>query len=223
MDYRQIPNLITTARLFLAIAFFVMLSWYQYEGRGHSVLLTAAFITCLVAITTDYVDGYLARRWKVESRFGRVVDPFVDKILVLGSFIFFAGKNFIIPSEIINGQISVAHTITGVTPAMVVLVLGRELLVTSIRGLAESTGVAFGADNWGKWKMALQSTTILAIVAYLYFLGVAERQSQAVSMAYNYWATLVRDILIWATLLVTLLSAVNYIKRAVQILKADSR
>jgi len=43
-------------------------------------------------LVTDFLDGYLARRWKVEGAFGRVVDPFVDKVLVLGSFIFFAGK-----------------------------------------------------------------------------------------------------------------------------------
>ena len=99
MTYRQIPNLITTARLVLSIVFFSLLSWYQYEGRGHSTLLTWAFFICLIAIFTDYIDGYLARRWKVESGFGRVVDPFVDKILVLGSFVFFAGKNFIIPDS----------------------------------------------------------------------------------------------------------------------------
>ena len=47
-----------------------------------------------VALFTDFLDGYLARRWKVEGAFGRVVDPFVDKVLVLGSFILFAGKKF---------------------------------------------------------------------------------------------------------------------------------
>ncbi|HEY0008926.1 MAG TPA: CDP-alcohol phosphatidyltransferase family protein [Tepidisphaeraceae bacterium] len=228
MTYRQIPNLITTARLILAAAFFTLLSWYQYEGRGHSTLLSLAFFVGLVAIITDFIDGYLARLWKVESGFGRVVDPFVDKILVLGSFIFFAGKNFIIPSEISSELGSghtnfVAHTITGVTPAMVVIILGRELLVTSIRGLAESRGLAFGADNWGKIKMSLQSTTILVIVAYLYFLGYAERQSPQFSAGYNKWATLLRDVMIWATLIVTLLSSVNYLRRAAQILQADSR
>ncbi|GIW77811.1 MAG: hypothetical protein KatS3mg104_2874 [Phycisphaerae bacterium] len=102
MDYRQIPNLITTARLVLAVVFFTILSWYQYGGRGHSILLTIGFFICLIAITTDWLDGYLARKWKVESGFGRVIDPFVDKILVLGSFIFFAGKNFIISDPAIS-------------------------------------------------------------------------------------------------------------------------
>jgi len=224
MDYRQIPNLITTARLILAIVFFVILSWYQYEGRGHSTLLTIGFFTCLIAISTDYIDGYLARLWKVESGFGRVVDPFVDKILVLGSFIFFAGKNFIIATEVVDGQIYVAHTITGVTPAMVVVILGRELLVTSIRGLAEKSGVSFGADKWGKLKMVMQSVTILVIITYVYFLEVLQRRASPEAYeAYRSYAGMFRDICIWTTLVVTVGSAWGYLVRSVQFMRGAGR
>lgn len=223
MDYRQIPNLITTARLILAIVFFGLLSWYQYEGRGHSSLLTIGFFVCLIAISTDYVDGYLARLWKVESGFGRVVDPFVDKILVLGSFIFFAGKNFIIPSEVIDGQIRVAHTITGVTPAMVVVILGRELLVTSLRGLMEASGQSFGADKWGKYKMVLQSVTILVIVTYVYFRGLVQLHAPESLNTYELYARSFRDVCIWLTLAVTVVSAWGYVSRSVQIMRLPSR
>ncbi len=220
MDYKQIPNLITTARLILAIVFFGILSWYQYQGRGHSTLLTIGFFICLVAVTTDYIDGYLARKWKVESGFGRVVDPFVDKILILGSFIFFAGKNFIIPSEVHQ---EVVKTITGITPAMVVVILGRELLVTSLRGIAEKAGVSFGADKWGKIKMVMQSVTILVIVAFVYFLELVHKhfpQSQDNYLLYAGWF---RDICIWLTLAVTVGSAWGYISRSIQIMKAERR
>src|SRR4029078_5177161 len=92
--------------------------------------------------------GPTPRRWKVPSAFGRVVDPFADKILVLGSFIFFAGKNFIIP-EIEHlghhGPHMVVRKINGVVPGMVVLLLARELLVTSLRGISEAAGTGFGA------------------------------------------------------------------------------
>jgi len=218
--WRQVPNLITTSRLILSIVFFTLLSWYQYEGRGHSTLLTWAFFICLVAITTDFIDGYLARRWKVESRFGRVVDPFVDKILVLGSFVFFAGKNFIIPSPI-EGHAWVVHTITGVTPAMVVVILGRELLVTSLRGLMESMKVQFGAEFAGKIKMVLQSVTILVIVAYVYFLGVVLQHRPEWREAYLTYATAFRDLLIWVTLIATVWSAVGYVRRSVELMRAN--
>src|SRR5688500_4866805 len=142
--FRHVPNLITGSRLVLAAGFFVVLSLYQYRGRGHPFLLIAAFAIFAAALVSDYLDGYLARKWKVEGAFGRVVDPFADKILVLGSFIFFAGKNFIIPETI---EHPAAHprwvkTITGVAPAMVVVLLARELLVTSLRGISEEIGRA---------------------------------------------------------------------------------
>jgi CDP-diacylglycerol--glycerol-3-phosphate 3-phosphatidyltransferase len=225
MTYRQIPNLITTARLILAIVFFTLLSSYQYEGRGHSTLLTWAFFICLIAVTTDYIDGYLARRWKVESRFGRVVDPFVDKILVLGSFIFFAGKNFVIQEQMPEPGHFVwnLHTITGVTPAMVVVILGRELLVTSIRGLAESEGIVFGADRWGKIKMVMQSVTVLVIVAYVYFLALVTKHHPDAAAGYLQWATLFRDFCIWATLIATVLSSFGYLARSVQLLRGGNR
>src|SRR3982751_6796621 len=128
--FRHVPNALTFSRLLLAAVFFVMLSYYQYEGRGDRTFLNVAFFIYLIALITDFFDGYLARKWKVEGQFGRIVDPFVDKVLVLGSFIFFAGKNFVIPDLAGVGERSyVVKTITGVAPGIVVILLARELLV----------------------------------------------------------------------------------------------
>src|SRR5207244_4398528 len=135
--WRHVPNLLTGLRLILAGVFFSMLAYYQYEGRGDPWFLNEAFVIYVVALATDFLDGYLARRWKVEGAFGRVVDPFVDKVLVLGSFIFFAGKNFIIQHQIVGGVENKVYTITGVAPGIVVILLARELLVTSLRGANE--------------------------------------------------------------------------------------
>jgi CDP-diacylglycerol--glycerol-3-phosphate 3-phosphatidyltransferase len=158
----------------------------------------------VIALVTDFLDGYLARKWKVEGAFGRIVDPFVDKVLVLGSFIFFAGKNFVIPEE----HAQVLKTITGVAPWMVVLILSRELLVTSLRASGEQAGVKFGADIGGKVKMVLQSVTILAILLYVnYFEGKGGDFEQ-----YARWA---RDGFIWLTIAVTLISAWSYISKGI--------
>src|SRR5438034_9037827 len=124
--FRHVPNIITGSRLVLAAAFFVLLSFYQYEGRGDPLLMTGAFVIYVAALVSDWLDGYLARKWKVEGAFGRVVDPFADKILVLGSLIFFAGKNFIIPETVYPRHAMphmVVKTLTGVAPGMVVLLL----------------------------------------------------------------------------------------------------
>src|ERR1700723_1005928 len=110
--FRHIPNALTAGRLVLAVVFFGMLGFYQYDGPGSSSLLNIAFVIYVIALVTDFLDGYLARKWKVEGAFGRVVDPFVDKVLVLGSFIFFAGKNFTIPSINPGGIPGNVETIT---------------------------------------------------------------------------------------------------------------
>jgi CDP-diacylglycerol--glycerol-3-phosphate 3-phosphatidyltransferase len=219
--FRHVPNALTAGRLLLAIVFFCMLSWYQYEGRGDPWFLNTAFFIYLVALITDFLDGYLARKWKVEGAFGRIVDPFVDKILVLGSFIFFAGKNFIIPDSTPHGSFVtpdprfVVHTLTGVAPGIVVILLARELLVTSLRGMSESAGQNFGAAFSGKLKMVLQSATILVILAYVNY-GVHWEPAN------EWWAARVRDGFIWMTVAITVFSGLIYIQRAMAIYKAGA-
>src|ERR1044071_1244966 len=81
--FRHVPNIITGSRLPLAAAFFVLLSFSQYDAagrRGNPLLMTAAFVIYIAAVVSDWLDGYLARKWHVEGAFGRVVDPFADKI-----------------------------------------------------------------------------------------------------------------------------------------------
>ncbi|HEV7299113.1 MAG TPA: CDP-alcohol phosphatidyltransferase family protein [Tepidisphaeraceae bacterium] len=208
---RHVPNALTGFRLVLAAMFFVLLSFYQYEGRGDPGLLGIAFVVYVIALVTDYLDGHLARKWNVSSAFGRVVDPFADKILVLGAFIFFAGKNFIIP-ESDRADSFVVTTITGVAPGMVVLMLGRELLVTSLRGLVESAGASFGAAWIGKFKLAFQSGTVLAILVYVTALPWLRDHDYTRTETV---ATVLRDIGIWGTVLITLYSGVEYVQRAV--------
>src|SRR5271170_5545874 len=156
-----------------------------------------AFACFLIAAITDAVDGYLARAWKVESSFGRVVDPFVDKILICGAFIFFASNEFLNPDVK-----SFGNNATGVHPWMAVVLIGREFLITSIRGLAESKGIDFRADWAGKIKMIVQSVAVGAVLVDLALAGNVE------------WVRLTRDIAIWTTIVVTVLSATTYVLRA---------
>ena len=202
--FRHVPNAITGSRLVLAAVFFVLLSLYQHNGRGDPHLLDIAFVVYLVALVSDYLDGYLARKWHVEGAFGRVVDPFVDKVLVLGTFIFFAGKNFVVQ----KGPLPVAETISGVAPWMVVLMLARELLVTSLRGMGEASGANFGAAYVGKLKMVFQSATVMVILLYVqYFYRVQGPVGTA--------AAWVRDVCIWGTVIFTLYSGLTYVRRGV--------
>ena len=196
----------------MAGVFFALLGYYQYEGRGSPGLLNLAFIVYCIALVTDFLDGYLARRWKVEGAFGRVVDPYVDKVLVIGSFIFFAGKNFIIPAPSPGpaGRF-VVQTITGVAPWMVVVILARELLVTSFRGLGEGAGQQFGAAFSGKVKMVVQSVTILVVLVYVNYF--APRRGSTAEHAFGF----VRDLCVWTTVAVTVLSGLAYVRRALAV------
>jgi CDP-diacylglycerol---glycerol-3-phosphate 3-phosphatidyltransferase len=215
--FQHVPNALTTLRLLLAGVFFGMLSYFQYDvsgKHGEARWLNIAFIIYLVALFTDFLDGYLARRWKVEGAFGRVVDPFVDKVLVLGSFIFFAGKNFTIPSHNPLEVPENVKTITGVAPWMVVVILARELLVTTLRGINESEGKNFAAAFSGKLKMACQSFTILAILVYVNYLP------QFINQGYDSIAADVRNFCIWTTIAVTVLSGLLYISRAAKLYRA---
>jgi phosphatidylglycerophosphate synthase len=218
MWWRHVPNLLTGARLVLAAVFFTLLGVYQHEGRGDPWLLNVAFMIYLVALVTDFLDGYLARKWHAEGAFGRVVDPFCDKVLVLGSFIFFAGKNFVIQEQILESgrALTNVRTISGIAPWMVVIILSRELLVTSLRGIAESGGANFGAAMSGKVKMVLQSVTILIILIYINYF---ERKGGPV----EYWGRMVRDGFIVLTVIFTVLSAMTYVRRAVTLFqKSDA-
>jgi len=216
--FRHVPNALTLARLFLAGVFFGMLGYYQYQGRGDPKLLNFAFGIYLIALVTDFLDGYLARLWKVEGAFGRVIDPFVDKVLVIGSFIFFAGKNFIIPDPASHNEASryVVYTITGVSPWMVVVILARELLVTSFRAISEGSGQNFGAAFSGKLKMVFQSITILAILIYVNYLVPLKEHG------YEEYARYFRNFCIGVTLLVTVLSGLFYVQRALAVYRKNS-
>jgi CDP-diacylglycerol---glycerol-3-phosphate 3-phosphatidyltransferase len=202
---RWVPNALTTARLVIAAVFFVQLSVYEYPVREALInpkepvwrYLVEAALFGLAALT-DALDGPLARRWKVVSKFGRVMDPFADKVLVVGAFVMLAGPAFGVMQA--NGQ---HFQVSGVWPWMVVVILGRELLVTSIRAVAEQDGVDFSADWTGKAKMILQACVIPFI---LVMLGITE-------VGHGTWGRAMIDGAVYLTVAVTVLSGIPYIVR----------
>ena len=205
---RNLPNMLTVLRLVIAMAFFATMSVSVLRGAGledsRQLWGNISVVLFLVAAVTDALDGYLARRWSVVSDFGRIMDPFCDKVLVLGTFAYLASPRF---AEIdASGQ--VIGMTTGVWAWMVVLIISRELLVTSIRGVIESRGIAFGADWWGKSKMIFQS------VAAPYSLFVAVNPSFLNS---SFWSGL-QLLLVWVAVLITAVSVIPYLMRARKLL-----
>ena len=143
----NLPNRITVARLGLAIVFFVLVGLYSHRAP-RPWLLDLAAATFVIAAISDILDGYIARKRGLVTPLGRILDPLVDKILVCGAFILFVGTGFVDAD---------GHNVTEVRTWMVVVIVGRELLVTGLRGFNESMGKAFGASLHGKIKMWMQS------------------------------------------------------------------
>ena len=239
-----IPNILTTLRLVIAVAFFALLALWTYPAvelvvrPAHPVwpYIIAAVLFGLAAIT-DAIDGPLARRWNAVSTFGRVMDPFADKVLVLGAFIMLAGPNFAFDGTALayGHKVGLAEQVgvqlrnmifgagftkatagkpihdlqvSGIMPWMVVVMLGRELLVTSIRALLEARGQDFSANAWGKVKMIVQACAIPAILLLLALFPVQR-------------GTIARkaiDIIVWSTLIVTIISGVPYVTKGMRML-----
>lgn len=219
--HRQLPNTLTLLRLVLAGVFFVVLNQYRYDvgtADRHPWALLAAIVIFILAALTDTADGYLARRWKVESTFGRIMDPFCDKILIIGAFIYLAGPRFVDPAvfpadpsqETMIAAILPGNMVTGVYPWMVVVILARELLVTGIRGELEGLGHHFGANWSGKLKMILQSTAI-PLVLLLVHLDPREGGHE--------WMVYARNALVYATVIATALSGLPYITSAYRVMR----
>ena len=160
---KWIPNILTFGRGVLTVVFLVMLLYWPTVKEHQSRFIDIAFAVFVIAGLTDIVDGPIARRLNVASRFGRMADPLFDKILVCGAFICFAiiGKPKLF--DLSPFQLAVVHW-----SVAAVLIL-REVYVTVLRHLAEARGINFAATIHGKVKMFLQSFaigTVLVVEAH---------------------------------------------------------
>lgn len=227
---RAIPNWLTASRVIMAGIFFAVLTAWRWDDsaaeQGHiDWLLLSAAALFAVAVATDAFDGYLARLWNAESAFGRIMDPFADKILVMGAFVYLASPDFWVH---LPGRADIAGhglQVSGIYPWMVVLMLARELLVTSIRGVMEAQGVRFSSDWWGKGKMILQSIIVPLVLGLIAVAPVVPRGLDGLPMSprslpdpnwpWGRWAV---DLVVWLTLAVTVISGVPYILRCWAIL-----
>ena len=187
----NLPHQSPTGRFFLAVIFLLLLWWFTPDrGAVHPWIMDLAFVIFVVAGLSDILDGYLARRQNQITAFGRILDPFVDKVLVLGAFIMFLGDNY-------GG--GPGRNLSGLEAWMVVVIVAREMLVSVLRGFSESQGRSYAANWWGKIKMLLQSVTIGWILTSLGRLADIG------------WVIEGRQILIWVTTLFTAASVVAYL------------
>lgn len=179
----NVPNQITMARLALAIVVFILIGLQQFMP---------ALICFIVAASTDWMDGYWARKYQQVTKLGRMLDPFVDKTIICGTFIFLVGEA---PE---SGVLAWAATI----------VVVRELLVTALRSAIEQSGGDFSASWAGKWKMVFQCAVVILSLYALTRTG--ERPV---------WLNWALPISVWVAVLSTVYSGVDYVFAAVRMMR----
>jgi CDP-diacylglycerol--glycerol-3-phosphate 3-phosphatidyltransferase len=177
------PNIITLSRLLLAVFLFWLI-----DAGGHWLASCVLFV---IAAATDAIDGYIARRYGLVTKIGRIFDPFVDKVIVGGAFMFLA-----------------VQSDSGVNAWMVMAVIGREMFVTSLRSVLESEGKDFSATMSGKLKMVVQCAAVVGSLLYLEYGRGAEQTLK-----------FVRDFLLWSAVAITLYSGYDYIIRAAKLFR----
>ncbi len=193
-------NRITIARAALTLVLWALLTVASPEPSR--AMWWATFGLFVVTALSDAVDGLVARHFGEVSVFGRIADPLVDKLLVLGTMVVLLG---------------VAGT-SRVLPAWAVaLMMAREVIVTALRGAVEGTGVSFQALPLGKLKMLLQSFALGGV--FLCGAGVDVVSRSLVGGPDAPWSA--THLVVLLATLVTVVSGIDYAVRAWRLLRHD--
>ncbi len=183
-------NQLTLSRIFLAVFFVGALT------LPTSWSLPVAFFLFSLAAFTDWLDGFVARRYQQCTNVGRLLDPLADKILVSAAFI------CLIPFH--------AFPAWAVT-----IIIAREFLITGLRLLANEKGVVIAADRFGKHKTGWQFATIL-----FYLLLLSLKQSTLLNQTWMLWSwNYLGPTLIGITLVLTVASGISCLWKNREFLK----
>lgn len=184
----NVPNVLTGVRFGLSIVVFVLVP------LGHFL---PAMIVFIIAASTDWIDGWWARKFNQITKLGRIFDPFVDKVIICGAFIYLA-----------------AEPNSGIVPWMAVVVVGREMLVTALRGFIEQQGGDFSAQMAGKLKMLFQCVAAGASLLALHYF----QQAGSTAFTLPGWLFWTLHVSVWLAVISTVYSGLEYIAAAARIL-----
>lgn len=182
----NLPLKLTLFRL-LVTPFFVLLLFVEFPGH-----YTLALLLFLIAMATDYLDGWLARSRSEVTDVGVLLDPLADKILITSAFISFVGLEAIkLPAW------------------MVIIIVSREFAITGLRLVAAGKGKILPAGRWGKHKTLSQVTAVSVILIYLCLRDYAPEQIE------RYYSAVIS--LVGVTVLLTLSSGIYYLVQNLKI------
>ena len=142
----NVPNLLSMSRI-LSVPIFIILMLEPSPLRALS-----AGIVFSLASATDWLDGYLARKWGQVTKIGKLLDPIADKILIMSALVILVE----IRSDVVHAWIAI-------------VIIGREFAVTGLRAIASSDGIVIPAENVGKYKVGAQITAVLSLLLDYYW------------------------------------------------------
>lgn len=170
----NLPNKLTMARVIM-IPFFVIFMLTGWGGEASKWISLAIFI---VASLTDLLDGHIARKHNLVTNFGKFMDPLADKLLVCSAMI--------------------ALVEMGRIPAwVVIIIIGREFIISGFRLVAANNDVVIAASYWGKFK-----TTFQMVMVCLMLINFGQLVS---------WGQVVTDVVMWVALALTVISLIDYL------------
>lgn len=175
----NLANKISIARIILVPIFMVFLLTDLEYGN---IIATIVFI---VAALSDFLDGYIARNYNQITDFGKFIDPLADKLLVSAALICLVEKGSL------SGWIAI-------------LIVGREFMVTGLRGIAAAKGEIIAASLWGKLKTVIQFITVVSLLLENY--------------PFNLIGFPFSSIAVLTTVTVTILSGIDYLRKAKKII-----
>lgn len=182
----NLPNKLTLARILMAFVFMLFLF---IGGLAAKIIALAIF---LAAAFTDYLDGFLAKKNNMVSDFGRIMDPVADKVLTLSAFLAFVEMKLV--------------------PAwMVVIIIMRELLITSIRVRALMNNEVLSAGKGGKSKTFSQMFSIFVILVFIIIKEAGVNVFDFWNPSFEYWYRQMIFFLMIITVALTLVSGASYL------------
>jgi CDP-diacylglycerol--glycerol-3-phosphate 3-phosphatidyltransferase len=177
LNHQQIMSLPNGVTLLRILAIPLILILLSYVGRGHQILTALLF---LGAAVTDTLDGYLARRRGMVTTLGKFLDPLADKLLIVTALI------ALIPARTIPAW-------------MVIVIVGREIAITGLRGIAVTQDIVISASSLGKYKTVFEVTSIFFLILDGSYLSVDFRP--------------IGMVFLWVALIFAVISGADYFRK----------
>ena len=179
----NLPNKLTMLRVILVPVFMVFAAFSRYgTAEYNQVFMLVAGIVFAVASITDFLDGYIARKYHLVTDFGKFMDPLADKCLTTAAFIYMVADGIC-------------------SPVVLAVILFREFAVAGVRMIAAESGTVIAANMWGKVKTVLQMLTIL----FYYFAAALGGPTDIMGVG------LITQVLCWLVAAATVLSGGIYL------------